>query len=443
MKAVAAYENIPSHETGSGGGISIFGSTSTTLEFIRIENCYAAQAGGGIAIATSASADLDIRWSTLTKNYSASDGGGIAMTSGDVHLNVKYSTLSFNETVGDGGGIGVFVVAASNNSPSVTIDHTTFHGNIAYGNYGGAILALENVSTGFTGSISLDVMNSTIVGNTADSFDQAAEGGGIYLQGDNVTATLANNIVAKNLSGAGALANGEQFNDISTPNSSTSSVLSNGFNFIGFSNGLAGFLPGNPNANNDYSLDGGDPALEDLGDFGGPTRTMLPKFNSPAIDKGNCTGELHDQRGYGYSGFSMRIFDIPSIVNSGNGCDIGAVEYLTGGPDTGPIADYDSDQIVDDNDNCLFESNLDQVDFDADGAGYVCDFTCASSMDVVFDFDSGDIFDLLASDSITYEGSIAGGADISFDAGQSVVLNNDAIINQGGLLTIGTTGCVP
>lgn len=64
-------------------------------------------------------------------------------------------------------------------------------------------------------------------------------------------------------------------------------------------------------------------------------------------------------------------------------------------------------------------------------------------MDFIYDFGSGDVFDLQASESIAYEGIIASGADVSFDAGQGVVLNNDTTINPGGLFTIMTTGCIP
>ena len=64
-------------------------------------------------------------------------------------------------------------------------------------------------------------------------------------------------------------------------------------------------------------------------------------------------------------------------------------------------------------------------------------------MDFVHTFNSGNMFDLQASGSITYEGTVASGADISFDAGQGVVLNNGTSIGLGGLFTIMTTGCVP
>ena len=64
-------------------------------------------------------------------------------------------------------------------------------------------------------------------------------------------------------------------------------------------------------------------------------------------------------------------------------------------------------------------------------------------MDFVHSFNGGDIFDLQASGSIDYQGVIASGADISFDAGQGVNLRNDTSIAQGAVFTILTTGCVP
>lgn len=63
-----------------------------------------------------------------------------------------------------------------------------------------------------------------------------------------------------------------------------------------------------------------DPLLGALRDNGGPTATMAPAPNSPAIDAGSAFGLASDQRG------APRPADLGSVPNGGDGSDIGAVE---------------------------------------------------------------------------------------------------------------------
>ena len=64
--------------------------------------------------------------------------------------------------------------------------------------------------------------------------------------------------------------------------------------------------------------------LPPLADNGGPTQTHLLLPGSPAIDKGNASGSIYDQRGLNFG----RTFDYAAIPNAetGDGSDIGAVE---------------------------------------------------------------------------------------------------------------------
>jgi hypothetical protein len=63
-----------------------------------------------------------------------------------------------------------------------------------------------------------------------------------------------------------------------------------------------------------------DPLLGALRDNGGPTATMAPAPNSPAIDAGAAFGLATDQRGL------PRPSDFGAVANAGDGSDIGAVE---------------------------------------------------------------------------------------------------------------------
>lgn len=67
---------------------------------------------------------------------------------------------------------------------------------------------------------------------------------------------------------------------------------------------------------------GQDPMLGPLTFNGGPTQTHLLLAGSPAIDKGNASGAIYDQRGL------LRTFDYSTIPNAdlGDGTDIGSAE---------------------------------------------------------------------------------------------------------------------
>ncbi|MFT5101289.1 MAG: subtilisin-like proprotein convertase family protein, partial [Planctomycetaceae bacterium] len=151
-------------------------------------------------------------------------------------------------------------------------------------------------------------------------------------------------------------------------------------------------------------------------------------------------------------------FSPNNAISAFNGEDIGGTWTLTAADlasgDTGTFSEWclfpaingsdsDGDGIDDDVDNCPDDSNPLQEDFDGDGLGYYCDTTCASSMDFIYNFVDGELFDLKASNSIDYEGTIASGADITLDGGGGVLLNPGTTVQSGALLNIQVTGCSP
>jgi CSLREA domain-containing protein len=139
------------------------------------------------------------------------------------------------------------------------------------------------------------VIHSTVSGNSVSS---SGNGGGIFnFSTTSSTVKLANSIVAGNTAAGSA----DDFDDLPTPHTD------DGGNFVGY-------LDGSPSST-------GAVNLAPLGNYGGPTQTMIPLPGSPAICKGTTTPAdvtlpTTDQRGWPMS---------PSTCPSGQ-VDAGAVQ---------------------------------------------------------------------------------------------------------------------
>jgi hypothetical protein len=223
-----------------------------------------------------------------------------------------------------------------NHSGNLTVNHCVFYQSSAT-NLGGAIYNLGTATVensaffsnnadlggGICSSGSLTLNQSTFSGNTADIYgggiaimsgsaglqhvtvsrNEAQEGGGIK---NYATLTAANTIVAGNTA---TTADPE----ISGPFSGTDNLTS------------------------------GDPRLALLGDYGGPTLTMLPLSGSPAIDAAGPSPFTFDQRGeYRYpvlggpTGYARIV---------GPAADIGAVESGNPLPSSPGVVNLDSDVV--------------------------------------------------------------------------------------------------
>jgi hypothetical protein len=283
----------------SGNGVSrVFHITNSvvTLAGLTLSNGLAAglaypfNSGGGVYNGSSV---LTLSNCTLSGN-AATYGGGIfndgALPGSSATLIVIACTLSGNFATNSGGGI----YNAGGNQALTTISNSTLYGNTA--GYGGCIF---NDGAASTLGATLTVIASTLSSNSA-----SATGGGIYNEGEHLgkaTVEIGNTILRTGTSGANIA------NLLGT-------ILSDGYNLS--SDNAGGLLTSVTDQINT------DPLLGPLRDNGGPTQTMAPLANSPAIDKGRSLGLTTDQRG------APRPYDFPAAANAsgGDGCDIGAFE---------------------------------------------------------------------------------------------------------------------
>jgi hypothetical protein len=230
---------------GSSSNFSVFnvalGVTNASITGMTIANGYIDSQGGGIVNAGA----LTVTRCTFLNNYAggyitpAGNGGGAIYANAGT-LAIVDSTFSGN-TSAPGGAITA-------NSGTLTISGSTFTGNSALaGKAGGGI---------FINSATVTISNSTFSGNSATG------GGAVFNYG---TVTVANSILSANTGG-----------DCDAAGGTTCAT-----------NGADGNVVGVTNV-----------SLAPLGNYGGPTQTMIPLPGSPAICAGiNSSLPAADQRG--------------------------------------------------------------------------------------------------------------------------------------------------
>lgn len=217
---------------------------------------------------------------TLTRN-SAFRGGAVfadGENGGHSTVTILNSTLSHNQSDAEGGAI--FNNPFSNGDAELTLTSCTLAHNS--GSTGGAIH--NHGVPGHPGTSDISVLNCTITENSA------VNGGGIDSYDDSessVTLTLDNTILANNTaSNSGP--------DLNVRDQSSSLILTlTGKN-------LLSSLDGHSLTEPDITLIA-DPKLAPLGYYGGPTMTMHPLANSPAIID-NSFNTRTGQRGFNLTG---------------------------------------------------------------------------------------------------------------------------------------------
>ncbi len=313
--------------TGYGGGI--YNQGTGTIDCSTISGNSAVY-GAGIYSSGKVYFDEDgqithIDFATMTISRSTISGnqgyGGTWSRGGGIDnevagtLTIEASTISGNSAIsGTGGGIsngGTLIIGASTisgnsgntgggiyNGGTVTINTSTISGNTVYGwldDYGSLV---GGTGGGISNGGTMIVAESTIGGNTAE-FWGGGTGGGISNDG---TMTLVLSIVAGNFGGNGA----GRFNSL-------------GYNLIDDTEGSSGWLG--------TDILHVDPMLGPLQYNGGPTMTMAPLTDSPAIDAG-CndlaldpgTGQpvTTDQRGWAFPRIANGTVDIGAFEVQGS-----------------------------------------------------------------------------------------------------------------------------
>ncbi len=235
--------------------------------------------GGGISNAGT----LTLNRCTVLSN-AATTGGGI---SNGGTLDLRQCILSGNSATGSGGAI------YNKNGGTLTLNQSTLSANLAGPQgYGGAIC---NASGG-----TLTVNQCTVSGNTSDY-----PGGGISTSG---TATITQCTITQNSSPNPSNLGRGGGRDVSGMVMLRNSIVAGNSDIFG-----VGYDHGG-------NLTSGNPLLSALGNYGGPTPTIVPLAGSPAIDAGVSSSAAsfpNDQRGSGY----------PRII--GSHVDIGAYERGT------------------------------------------------------------------------------------------------------------------
>ncbi len=314
----------------------LHGGTQVELTSMLIQNGNTGDLnfpGGGIyARGTSAA----LKYVTLDNNKGGV-GGGIYNNSGQMSL---WRVTVKNNVAGDGWTQGGGV----SNAGGLTIDQSTFIGNLAY--YGGGLFNegqtvitnstfSANRANGDGGGIAnldatgkwIDLSNVTIAFNVADddNSDSGIGGGIVNLGSGKGSIVVRNSIIAKNV------------DKTSTDDDDCYGKFnSDGYNLIGHNWQCQGFTAtgdktGGPNA---YL----DPMLAPLAKNGGTTWTHALQAGSPAIDAGNFNG-CQDKNGQLLS-YDQRNYQrhIDGDNNVSPWCDIGAYEagshYITPTPTT-------------------------------------------------------------------------------------------------------------
>lgn len=259
-------------------------------------------------------------------------GGGIRIKGSGTYFTVRNSTFTGNSASSSGGAID-FTGSPGDPNPALIIADSTFTGNSA-ATLGGAIntlghLFIENTtlagnSSASGGAIHMQDGPATIESSTLSGNTSSTEGGALYVKAG--TFISRNSTYSGNIAGTTGGAIGARDGTLTFQNCTISANTAVGPGggtgktaaALVFTNTIVAgnFASHSPDTYSDFTgsnnLTSGDPRLAPLSDYGGPTPTMPPLFDSPAINAAGYPPVFAtDQRG------------LPRQPKS----DIGAVEF--------------------------------------------------------------------------------------------------------------------
>jgi CSLREA domain-containing protein len=266
----------------------IVASNAVTLSGMTISNGRVSvdNVGGGI----SSLSQLTLIGVHLTGNSAGSGGGVYLASAGGVF---SASTFSANISTNAGGsGGGIFFQGPG----ALAVVNCTVSGNHSVNSAGG----VSNLSVG--GNSQMQIINSTVFGNTAVGVP-----GGI--RSTAVGAGSASNVTLRNTIVAG---NSPSNFETLVFGGASASIQSQDFNLSDNYNGAFTPLASD--------ITSATPRLAPLALYGGSTPTHALLSGSPALDAGDASGQLLDQRGL------SRPVDLVSSTNTADGSDIGAYE---------------------------------------------------------------------------------------------------------------------
>lgn len=255
-----------------GGGVfsksTNMGSATLTLHDCTLSDNTAQQHGGAIYAdgSNNGSSRLDFISCVFEQNTGTS-GGAIhsrAFESGNITMALEQCTLAGNFARTDGGGISISTSGGTSNTASLS--NCTLTGNRSNSSGGGIFSG---------GDITLNLNACTLTENSSNHF-----GGGFSGSFTSSTLTLHDSIVAANRSETGP--------DIYNAHPTTTV---SGVNMIG------DLADSNLSAGDGSIMVNPTPMLAPLGDYGGPTPTMIPMPGSPVINTATGSARTQDQRG--------------------------------------------------------------------------------------------------------------------------------------------------
>jgi trimeric autotransporter adhesin len=357
--------------TNGSRGIGVGAALAVTLNDVIVSgNTFTdTQVGSsiieGAGIADTGGANLAINDSTISGNsatatttgageccsvFTDAKGGAISITQSGT-LSIDRSTISNNAIAAHGNQTAQANGAIFDEFGDVTITRSTISGNTAtatVSELGGTGSAFANggaITQRGAGGNGLTLDRVTVTGNTAATVTGSANGfgsatGGGILVNQSVGGSLNGSATGSTISGNTVSATGLGSGSVSGANVNLSSNAGSVFSFqntiIANPTGAANCAQGSDGTFSSlgYNVDSGtsclgtpttgdqtstNPALGSLLDNGGPTKTMAPGINSPAVDKGTAAGDPVDQRGL------PRTFDM-NPANADDGTDVGAFE---------------------------------------------------------------------------------------------------------------------